>query len=342
MSTFRYALAATAAATILLGSYALAPETSQACLHPEREFKIPISADAQKGIVFFDNGRQEMVIRPGYKLDTKGMQAKDDAIKGFTTVAWLIPTPSLPDTYKEVEANAFTQLENFTKAESNWAENSADKLEKRPNEGHGRAAGGIEMHEQVKVGDYTIQPIKAAGELGMLELKAWFKDNGFAEPKAALVRWYTENEYYWLAVKLHNPQGLPASGNVKPLQIGFKTEQPVYPVRINEGAGTFDLELWLITRKPVDTDKSKGFGLTTIEQRDPTMHQSNRETTFASLPKEVSKVAAETEALKAMKEGKLYCTRFFAEGVNDKIDLSKWKGDLAFEFKPEAEVKPQD
>lgn len=340
MSALRYALAATAAASMLLGSYALAPQTSQACIHPEREFKVPISADAQKGILFFDNGRQEMVIRPGYKLDTKGLKAKDDAIAGFTTVAWLIPTPSLPDNYKEVDAKLFTELESFTKAEQEWGANGIEDGQRSPRS-HGRpAAGGVEFHEQVKAGDYTIQPIKASGELGMVELKAWFKDNGFAEPKESLVRWYTENEYYWLAVKLHNPKGLLANGQVKPLQIGFKTDKPVYPVRINEGAGKFDLELWVVSRKEIDTKKSESLGLKTVEQRDPTMHQSNRETKFADLPAEVRKVAQDREGLNAMKEGKLYCYRFFATGVNDKIDLSKWKGDLSFEFKPE--VKPQD
>lgn len=329
------AAAALAASVFIAGAL-----PADACLHPPREFKIPIKADAQKGLIFFADGRQEMVIRPGYKLDTKGMKGADDAIAGFTTVAWLIPTPNLPDNYKEADSKVFAQLEEFTQAHDNSLEDS--KHDDTNTWRGGAGAKGAEFHEEVVVGDYKIQPIKAHGELGVQELKGWLKDNGFGEPKDDLVRWYTDKEYYWLAVKLHNPKGLPANGEIKPLQIGFKTDKPVYPVRIHEGAGAFDLELWLITRKEVDTDKSKAFGLRTVEQRDPMMAQTNRETTFANLPKEVSKVSADTEALKQMKEGKLYCYRFFAPGINDKIDLSRWDGDLSFEFKPAADAKPVD
>ncbi|MBK8207552.1 MAG: DUF2330 domain-containing protein [Planctomycetes bacterium] len=332
-----------AAAALAASVFVVGALPADACLHPPREFKIPIKADAQKGLIFFADGRQEMVIRPGYKLDTEGMKGADDAIAGFTTVAWLIPTPNLPDNYKEVDAKVFAQLEEFTKAYDNSPEDSKhDDTNTWRGKRGGAGAKGAEFHEEVVVGDYKIQPIKAHGELGVQELKGWLKDNGFGEPKDDLVRWYTDKEYYWLAVKLHNPKGLPANGEIKPLQIGFKTDKPVYPVRIHEGAGAFDLELWLITRKEVDTDKSKAFGLRTVEQRDPMMAQANRETTFANLPKEISKVSADAEALKQMKEGKLYCYRFFAPGINDKIDLSKWDGDLSFEFKPAADAKPVD
>ncbi|MBK8207553.1 MAG: DUF2330 domain-containing protein [Planctomycetes bacterium] len=337
MLSFRNVLAGAAIAiSATVAMYAFQPTPVDACLHPPREFKIPIKADAQKGLIFFVDGYQETVIRPGYKLDTEGMKVKNDAVEGFTTIAWLIPTPNLPDNYKEADAAMFSKLEEFTKPEENVGLNSAqedgvdsDKLEKH----------GAEFLEEVVVGDYKIQPIKASGELGVLEMKGWLKDNGFGEPTDKALRHYTDAGHYWLAVKLHNPKGLPANGEVKPLQIGFKTDKPVYPLRIYEGGGTFDLEMWVISDREVDTEKSKAYGLQTVEQRDVMMHQANRKTTYVDLPEEVRKIADDTKALAKLKKGDLHVCRFFAAGINDTIKLSEWKTDLTLEFKTVNETK---
>ncbi len=337
MLTFRNVLAcAVIALSATVSMYAFQPKPVDACLHPPLEFKIPIKADAQKGLIFFADGYQETVIRPGYKLDTAGMQAKNDAVAGFTTIAWLIPTPSLPDNYREAEAAMFGKLEEFTKAEQVAPMNSArehDADSAKPEK------QGAEFLEEVVVGDYKIQPIKASGELGVLELKGWLKDNGFGQPTDKALRHYTEAGHYWLAVKLHNPKGLPSNGEVKPLQIGFKTEKPVYPLRIYEGGGTFDLEMWVITDQEVDTEKSRAFGLETVEQRDSMMQQTHRKTRFTDLPEEVRKIAEDTKGLARLKKGDLHICRFFATGINDAIKLSEWKSDLTFEFKAVNETK---
>lgn len=339
MISWRTSLAAGAiAAGALFGTFLFNPESAQACLHPAREFKYPIKAGAQKGLILFADGRQTMVIRPSFTVEGEGLTVKDDAVEGFTTIAWLVPTPNLPEGYKEADAKLFSELSDFTEAEERVARNGVKELKGEwdgPTEDQ-----GMEMHEEVKVGDYTIQPIKAKGELGQLELNNWLKNNGFAEVSADVLKHYTDKDYYWLAIKLDNPKGLPADGEVKPLQLSFATEKPVYPIKINHGSGGFDLELWVICGKELDTEKTKAFGLKTVEQQDAMMGQSNRKTRFSRLPSVVKDVAKDDEGLKNLKAGDLYCYRFFGDGLGEDVDLSKLENDLNFSFK-EAAVEPK-
>lgn len=314
---------------------------AQACLHPEREFKFPIKAGAQKGLIFFADGREELVIRPSYKVEGEGLKVKNDAVEGFTTLAWLVPVPNLPDTYKEADAKLFSELEDFTKPQERISRDSRNsaKGEWGPEED---SQDGVEFLEEVKVGDYSIQPVKAKGEMGALELNNWLSTNGFGSVDEKVMKYYIDNNHYWLAIKLKNDKGLPANGEVKPLRIGFDTDKPVYPIKINQGRGSFDLELWLITAQEIDTEKTKALGLETVEQQDSTMLQKNRKTRFSDLPQVVKDVASDDEGLKKLKAGELYCYRFFGVGVDKDIDLSKLEADLSFSFKEQPQEEKKD
>ena len=335
---FRTILAAgTLAVASVAGIWALGGVNQvNACIHPPKEFKYPIKAGTQKGLIFFADGYETMIIQPGYKVENAELKNRNDAIEGFTTVAWVIPVPQLPDLYEEANKETFSKLADFTPGiesrpdtrnslgKKDWGEDGIDE-EKQ----------GIELDEKIQVGDYTIQPIKARGELGGTQLNEWLDTNGFAKINDDVLTHYLDNEFFWLAVKLHKAEGLPADGQVSPLKIGFKTDQPVYPLKINQGTGTFDLDLWLITNKEVDLDKSKAAGLTTNEQRNRFELQKNRETKFSALPEEIRKEAVDLTELKNLKAGKLFCYRFEGKGLGKDDSLSKMKSDLTFEWKPE-------
>ena len=340
MLSFRNILAVGAmAVAVAFGSAFLSSsQPVQGCLHPPREFEYPIKAGAQKGLIFYADGYETMVLRPSYKVEGEGLKVKNDAVEGFTTVAWIVPVPNLPDSYKEADEKMFSKLADFTKpfemiSEDSWKGDPADgKLSKEKN--------GVEFLEEVKVGDYTIQPVKAKGEIGGIELKGWLTDNGFGGVEDDVLKYYLDNDFYWLAVKLHRAEGLPQNGEVKPLQISFKADAPVYPIKINQGRGSFDLELWVITKKEIDLEKSRAFGLLTIEQQDSMMGQTARKTKFEELPKEVRSVA-DREALKNLKEGEIFCYRFFGAGLDGATNLAKLDTDLKFEWKLEQKPEPK-
>lgn len=320
-------------AAIAFGSAFLSStQPVQGCIHPEREFKYPIKAGAQKGLIFFADGQEQLVLRPSYKVEGEGLKVKNDAVEGFTTLAWIVPVPNLPDSYKEADAKLFSELADFTEAEETLSADNARRGKHEDWDGPDENEGA-EFLEEVKVGDYTIQPVKAKGEIGAIELNGWLKDNSFGEVDAAVMKHYTDNDYFWLAVKLHRAEGLPQNGEVKPLQISFKTDKPIFPMKINQGRGSFDLELWVITKDEIDTTKTKAQGLETIEQQDLFMEQNNRKSEFTKLPTVVKDLIDGDAGLKGLKQGDLYCYRFFGVGMDDKVDLSKLESDLTFPTK---------
>ena len=85
-----------------------------ACIHPPKEFKYPIKAGTQKGLIFFADGYETMIIQPGYKVENTELKNRNDAIEGFTTVAWVIPVPQAPDLYEEANKQTFSKLADFT------------------------------------------------------------------------------------------------------------------------------------------------------------------------------------------------------------------------------------
>lgn len=328
----------------LLGGFWLGPEPACACLHAKAGLGFPLSAGAQRGLIFFDDGHEELVLNPSYELDTSGSKKRvqDDAVKGFTKLAWLVPTPSLPTSYKEADEAIFTDLAAFTEEKEIVETDSDDeKKDDGPNIGEDGGDEGIEFLEVLEVGDYTIQPIKATGETGKKDLQAWLKENGFSELDEGVLDYYQGEGYYWLAITLalQKGGGLPAGGALKPLQISFETEKPVYPLKVNAGGGIFDLELWVIARKEIDLMRTRVYGIRTAEQRDDFFVQENRQTEFSKLPETVQAVIAEVEALEAMKEGKIYCYRFAGRDLDEVTDLSKLADDLHFEFQKEEKKK---
>ncbi|MCB9933008.1 MAG: DUF2330 domain-containing protein [Planctomycetes bacterium] len=330
---------------------ALAPGNSEACIHPPKGFKGMVDAAAQRGLVFFDNGREELVLQPGFSVNTSELEAEeytdDGLLKNFKSFAWIVPLPALPDSYAEVEPELFTDLDKFTSIGPR-----IPKPERGEDDGpaivYEDGDEGVEFFEALEVGSYSIQPIKATGEAGGKELASWLKSNGFGELDERVLRFYLQGGYYWLAVKLSADTGLPADGSVKPLQISFKTPRPVYPLKIHDKRGEFDLELWLVTREAVDLTKSRQFGIETAEQISDRDQQQNRETSYVKLPESARAIADGSAELKALRTGKVFVYRFFGRDIDadEGLDLALLQDELHWEFekdvapKPKEEVKP--
>lgn len=333
-------------ATLLLGA---AVAQHQACIQPPKDFTRYVDTGTQRGLVFFDNGREELVIQPAYTVSTIDVPAAEftDAgtFKHLTSFAWVVPLPSLPDAYAEVEPAVFDDLAKFT-------EITARVPEPERGSDDGEVVFGekdaLEFFAPVKAGAYKIQPLKANGEAGGKELTAWLEDNDFGALDERVLRYYLRAEYYWLAVKLDVPEGLPAEGSSKPLRISFKTPRPVYPLKIYDKHGEFDLELWVITRHAIDLAKSRRFGLETAEQHDDRDQQQNRETSYIRLPETVRAIADPSAELKELRIGKVFVYRFIGRDLDREggLDLGMLQEDLFFEFekdvapKPATEVKP--
>lgn len=341
-------------AVLLLAALALlafAPDNGEACIHPPKGFKGMVDSAAQRGLVFFDNGREELVLQPGFTVNTSELDAdeftEDGMLKSFKAFAWIVPLPSLPDSYAEVEPALFADLAEFTSIAPRIPSPEKDADDGPPIVFEDDEEDVV-FFEPLEVGSYAIQPIKANGEQGGVELAAWLKSNGFGDVDERVLRFYLQGGYYWLAIKLSAEAGLPADGSVKPLQISFKTPRPVYPFKIHDKRGEFDLELWLVTREAVDLTKSRQFGIETAEQISDSDQQQNRETSYVKLPESARAIADGSPDLKALRTGKVFVYRFFGRDIDadDGLDLGLLQDELHFEFekdvapKPKQEVKP--
>ncbi|MCB9893143.1 MAG: DUF2330 domain-containing protein [Planctomycetes bacterium] len=333
----------------LLAVPAIAPVPGDACLHAPAAFKGSVDSAAQRGLVFFDNGREELVLQPGYTINTTTLDkdefADDGTLKNFKSFAWVVPLPSLPDSYAEADPKVFQDLDKFTAVvprvpsieKDKDAEDDAPIID-------GAEGPDVVFFEALEVGDYSIQPIKATGEAGGKELAGWLKNNGFGELDERVLRFYLAGNFYWLAIKLSSKEGLPADGAAKPLHISFKTSQPVYPYKIYDKRGEFDLELWLVTREPVDLTKCAKFGIRTAEQISDSDKQSNRETSYVKLPESARAIADGIAELKQLRIGKVFVYRFFGHNIDaeDGLDLALLQEEMNFEFEKDVAPKPKD
>ena len=329
-----------------LGVLVWTPASTSACIHGPAGFKGYVDSGAQRGLVFWDNGREELVIQPAYTINTTALDADeftdDGMLKNFKSFAWVLPLPSLPDSYAEADPEIFTDLDKFTEISSRIPEPEKSDDESGPVIAFDESDDEIEFFEALEVGDYNIQPIKAKGELAGKELSGWLKDNGFGEVDERVMRFYIENEYYWLAIKLSNKDGLPADGSAKPLHVSFKTPVPTYPWKIYDKRGAFDIELWVVTRNAIDLTKSRRFGLDTPEQLDDSQMQKNREPSYVQLPESVRVIGDSTNDLKTLRIGKVFLYRFVGHNIESEegLDLSLLQDELFFEFEKDIAPKP--
>jgi len=315
-------------------------------IYAPKAFAFPMQNGPQRGIVMWDNGREELVLMPGYTIGaSKDPDAKleingDGLVPGLTSFAWVIPVPNLPDSYKEAATTIFKDIHAFTKVRPRLDELKSD--DGPVISGDDAPKEGMQFLEAVNIGIYSIQPIKAKGEAGATELKAWLKDGGFGEISDSTLRWYAARQWCWLAVRLNSAKGVPETSDVMPLQISFKTPRPVYPLKINDDRGEFDAEVWLIVREKLDLAKLRQFGLRAPEQEDDYYMQENRETGFVKLPESVQDLCRESEELKALRLGTIFCYRLSGKGFESTKgeDVGAWLEDAYFAFDKDSAPKP--
>ena len=324
--------------------------TSNACIHPPKGMPA-IDNGAQRGMLFWHNGYQHLVMQPGYSLDTEEMDddkfADDGMVKGFDKIAWLIPVPNLPDLYEEAPATIFQELDKFTEVTARIPDEKPENSDIPDFAEDGGEEEGIEFHEAVDIGDYSIQPLKATGEKGQIELASWLKTSGFAELDDRIIRFYVQRNYVWLAVKLTPEGNMKPHGDLEPLHVAYASKAPSYPLKINDKGGPFGIELWVVTKDEIDLTKSKHFGLTTPEQYDDFFLQKNRHTPYGRLPESLRGLIKEDEKMKDARKGKIWVYRLQGRGIEDDegLDLGMLQEDLHFEFikdsadKPKTEVK---
>ncbi|MCL4730696.1 MAG: DUF2330 domain-containing protein, partial [Planctomycetes bacterium] len=202
---------------------------------------------------------------------------------------------------------------------------------------------GMQFPAARNLGDYQLHVIKTRGEAGAAELRKWLRDNGHAEPAEDALRWYAQRQWCWLVARLNSARGLPDAADLKPLRLSFATPRPVFPLKLCDGRGAFDAEIWVITREKLDPAKLRPFGFAAPEQDDDYYLQENRETGFTRLPESVQELCRDSEELKGLRLGTIWCWRLSARNLEARNgqDVGSWLDDLQFALERDSTAKPE-
>ena len=203
-----------------------------ACIHAEEGYDGMIRSDAQEYAVFFNDGRQVLVI--GSSLAAIGNAPE--------SISLVTAVPTIPDGFDTAPVDLFTQLHAWHNP-INRGEDGSNSL----SDSDGPEPGGVEVLETVEAGPYEITPIQASGAEAVDALNAYLSEEGFRPLADELAAFYAEKGWTFLAVKVPSTStgaGIE-NGALPPLQLSFETPNPVVPMKLEAGMGRFDARVYL-------------------------------------------------------------------------------------------------
>lgn len=253
--------------------------STEACVHKPRGYSAVFEEVAQQAIIVHHGGYENLILRVQYEF-------KDPNQKRPAELAWVIPVPNAPVSYKVADPAVFKDATHvvFPRLDHRHGR-------KLKSGGRSRKADQLQFLEKVTVGNYQIQPIKAVGLEAGQALNVWLGKNGFSQVPVKNMSWYVDQSWTFLAVKMKAPKGqkaLAVKGAFNPLQIRFKSQNIVYPLKFSSHQGTFDISLFVITSTVLQEEdlfwelgrfgvqafpKPKGFRLSRIQEARPALHK---------------------------------------------------------------------
>ncbi len=118
-------------------------------------------------------------------------------------------------------------------------------------------SGDVTELASQRVGAFDTKTIAAKTPNALLD---WLRDNQFAVPTNAepVVADYVKRGWVFVAAKLHRDDAAAATNAIHPLSFTFRTEQPVYPLRLTGvGNGPLRVELYVFGNERAEADHFK-------------------------------------------------------------------------------------
>ncbi len=214
--------------------------------------KYVVTEKTKEALVFHDGKNAHLIIQTQLQSD-KAMPS---------SLAWVIPLPSLPVRYEEADPELFKELLFLTEPKQ------PGRMFNPLNPFQGIAGGAqedtpdIKVHRAKAVGSYKIQPIEILNDTAGEALNRWLMANGFGAVPAENQRHYLKKGAVFLALKLGHLQGSAAT--VKPLHIVYPADRLSVPLKFSSHSGVFDLLLYTFTPKQPDVAALEDFHLNFI------------------------------------------------------------------------------
>lgn len=211
-----------------------------ACIHSPRTYKGTVTENTKEALLFHDGINAHLIIKTN-------LQAAAGSLP--STMAWVIPLPSLPSHYEEADPTIFPEMFAVVeKANEKWERERSKGIETAST---APAPTGIRIHPTQIVGSYQIQPIevldvKSAGR----ELNHWLVANGFGSVPTKNQSYYLKRGTVFLALKIHGLKG--KISDIKPLHIVYKSNTLTLPLKFSTHSGVFDVDMYTFTHGPLE------------------------------------------------------------------------------------------
>lgn len=219
---------------------------SEACLHYSNSDKIKITEGLQEFFVFHDGEKAHMILRT--KLSSNKFPKE---------IAWVLPFPTLPSAFKEVDGPLFQELsQQFFQFESN----SMSQKGRAATDGLEGGGSAIKVHKQLQVGGFQIQPIEIMNESGGGgELNSWLKKNRFNSMPTDKQKRYLKKGATFLAIRMKMNTPGEADLLSRPLHVVYPASDISVPMLFTHDERIFDIDIYVYSSKELKSDFSKLF-----------------------------------------------------------------------------------
>lgn len=220
----------------------LVSRLAQACLHFNKDYKTSIEEGRKIAFLFHDGKFAHMVVKTDVEV-RKGRLPK--------RLAWVLPFPTLPTQYEEVDEKVFKEL--FALLNEEKLSKAALQRSDRQGVYAGNSAPAFHLHPKVEVGKYRIQPIEILGPSNANDFNNWLMKNHFNPMPMQNQQRYLTKGAVFLAIET-SPNGQQA--HLKPLHISYPSETLSFPLRFTHDTRRFGMDLFVHTTEqfqPLDT-----------------------------------------------------------------------------------------
>ena len=195
---------------------------------------------SQEGIISFDKGKETLIIK------VPALEIPD--------FAWVVPVPSYPEV-KKTDQLLFPLLSDAIREDLFSNKKVWYSISYSPGGGLILDGGGysspaptpkpdtVKVYEKKVVGNFDTVILSAEKPEDLIN---WLNKNQFYFPEKAreAIEFYTKKHWYFVAMKIKNPELL---NEIHPVEFTFETKQPVYPMKItsvNEGDSRVNLYIF--------------------------------------------------------------------------------------------------
>lgn len=213
---------------------------SISCIHVI-DAPYPVKEDCKEALLFEKDGLSHLVVRT--RISSPELPR---------SLAWVIPTPRVPEVVKEESADIFPQLYKLI----------PDRVQVTPTlyqflpscSTLPMPGQPIIVHQAQSTEHYTTQIVEIRSENASEALNGWLVKNGFSPVPEQNQRHYLIPGRAFVCVKIRK---LPESttAQVPPVHLAWQDDELSLPLKFSSHSGQFDVDLYVLSKNSLPADQ---------------------------------------------------------------------------------------